>query len=277
MKHHLKVFFREQALETKTIGNKGIGVCKFAYPRGIALDHQENILVADSQNHRVQVVTIDGEYIGSFGTIGDDPGSFNTPYDVTVDKNGNIIVADTKNHRVQVFTRLVSVDSMYGYDENEHMNGHSEERKSGEINGCEKEEENQENLNNGEGLEANLDTGVSDGEVDLNKSDKIHAVTSNENSEVKDSSTEGENVRTENGDVKNGEDLGKELPNQTAPTNDETTEQNSSNNNASIGNSDTAEKNKEIKVDVPSALNREEKKENAIAHNKPPQIVTSHD
>lgn len=123
VKHHLKLFYRDKVLETKTIGSEGLGACKFSYPRGIALDSNENILVADSQNHRIQVVTVDGQYVGSFGRIGDEPGCFNTPYDVTVDTNGSVIVADAKNHRIQVFVRLVPVYSLNNVDIDGNKNG----------------------------------------------------------------------------------------------------------------------------------------------------------
>ena len=105
--HCLKVFAREGLVHCKTLGARGIGIGKFTHPRGLALDRRDNILVADSHNHRIHVISLEGEFIGSFGTIGEDPGCLNTPYDVAVDACGNVIVADTKNHRIQTFTRLV--------------------------------------------------------------------------------------------------------------------------------------------------------------------------
>lgn len=108
-RHCLKVFSREGLVHSRTIGAMGIGIGKFVHPRGLALDRQENIVIADSHNHRVHVVSSDGEYVGAFGTIGGDPGCLDTPYDVAVDACGNVIVADTKNHRIQTFTRLVPI------------------------------------------------------------------------------------------------------------------------------------------------------------------------
>ena len=105
--HRLKVFLKENTAEPKVIGSKGSGNCRFMCPRGLALDKQNNIIVADSENHRIQVVSINGEFIGDFGKIGWDPGSFHTPHGVAVDEDGNVIVADTKNHRLQIFTRRV--------------------------------------------------------------------------------------------------------------------------------------------------------------------------
>ena len=108
-KHRLRVFFREHMTEANTIGAKGVGNCKFMCPRGLAVDKQDNILVADSKNHRIQVVSVTGEFIGAFGKIGCEAGFLDTPHDVAVDAEGNVVVADTKNHRIQVYTRLVPV------------------------------------------------------------------------------------------------------------------------------------------------------------------------
>ena len=213
MKHHLRVFYREKTLEGKTIGTKGIGVCKFAHPRGITLDHQENILVADSQNHRIQVVTIEGEYLSGFGTVGDDIGSFNTPYDVAVDKEGNIIVADTKNHRLQVFSRLVPVYSIYDNtanenmdgkgeggdeDENENENGNSEERYDDMKGNSDERDYENENMNgNLEERESEVvDRVQNEGEA------KVHNDEDEEKNQVHSSSDEAhrqnENHQTQN-------------------------------------------------------------------------------
>ena len=107
--HRLKIFSQQNLGESKTIGARRVGAGKFACPRGVALDQNDNILVADSLNHRIQAISLTGEPLGSFGTIGLDPGCLDTPYDVAMDTAGNIVVADTKNHRLQVFTRLVPV------------------------------------------------------------------------------------------------------------------------------------------------------------------------
>lgn len=108
-KHRLRVFLKENMTECKTIGSKGVGNCKFMFPRGLALDKQDNILVADSENHRIQIVSVTGECIGVFGKIGSEPGFLDTPHDLAVDAEGNVVVADTKNHRIQVFTRKVPI------------------------------------------------------------------------------------------------------------------------------------------------------------------------
>jgi sugar lactone lactonase YvrE len=58
----------------------------------------------DSRNNRVQKFSLDGKFLGKFGTAGSDDGEFNLPWGICLDKDGNIFVADWRNDRVQSFT-----------------------------------------------------------------------------------------------------------------------------------------------------------------------------
>ena len=72
-------------------------------PRGVALDAEGNVVVADSWNHRVQVFRLDGTFVRSFGSEGSGPGQMKKPWGVAVDGAGQILVSERGNHRVQVF------------------------------------------------------------------------------------------------------------------------------------------------------------------------------
>lgn len=63
----------------------------------------ENIIIADSGNHRVKVYNADGEKQFEFGTLGRNPGQFRAAEIVTVDPLGFILVGDAGNARIQVF------------------------------------------------------------------------------------------------------------------------------------------------------------------------------
>jgi DNA-binding beta-propeller fold protein YncE len=91
------------------------------YPQGIAVDSAGNILIADSQDHRIRKVTPDGiitTVAGSSPLPG--PGGFsgdggpalnaqlNYPTDVAVDRTGNLYIADSSNNRI----RKVSPDGI---------------------------------------------------------------------------------------------------------------------------------------------------------------------
>lgn len=85
-------------------GGKGIARGQFDFPRGIAADRSGNILVADTNNGRIQKFAPTGAFLSLFGKTGQGPGELEGPNGLAVDSKGNIYVADTGNHRVEKFT-----------------------------------------------------------------------------------------------------------------------------------------------------------------------------
>ncbi|XP_022790696.1 E3 ubiquitin-protein ligase TRIM71-like, partial [Stylophora pistillata] len=83
-------------------------------PYGVAVNERDEILVTDTNNHRVQVFNSDGTYLRSFGKKGDEQGEFDCPSGIAHDKNKNIIVVDTNNHRVQLFSDQGEYLSQFG-------------------------------------------------------------------------------------------------------------------------------------------------------------------
>jgi len=92
--------------------NDGTGTAAGFYgPRGIALDAQENIYVADFSNNKIRKVTPAGvvtTFAGS-GAVGAANGtgvnaSFNGPSGVAVDASGNVYVADSGNNIIRKIT-----------------------------------------------------------------------------------------------------------------------------------------------------------------------------
>lgn len=75
-------------------------MCDF---RGVAVDDQGYICVADSGNNRIQIFHPDGTFLKSFGCWGMANGEFKGLEGVAMSSNGNIIVCDRENHRIQVF------------------------------------------------------------------------------------------------------------------------------------------------------------------------------
>ena len=87
-----------------SFGKEGSGDGMFKYPRGVAVSDRDEILVADCNNHRVQVFDSNGTFLRFFGREGKNAGEFNYSVGVAINKDRNIFVADTNSHRIQIFS-----------------------------------------------------------------------------------------------------------------------------------------------------------------------------
>ena len=80
---------------------KESGNVTFNSPSGVAVTPDNFILIAD--NHKIQKMSIDGEYITSVGKEGNGPLEFDHPYGIVISSTtGHIYIADCYNHRIQV-------------------------------------------------------------------------------------------------------------------------------------------------------------------------------
>jgi predicted membrane-bound mannosyltransferase/DNA-binding beta-propeller fold protein YncE len=102
------------------IGEPGVEPGQLTRPRDIAVNKDGSIYVSDTENHRIQHFTKDGQllnYWGSFGDIstGEAPGgTFNQPWGIAIGLDGSVYVADLWNHRVQKFTPEGEFITMWG-------------------------------------------------------------------------------------------------------------------------------------------------------------------
>lgn len=91
-------------------GGTGSTAGFFSAPRGLAVDSQGLVYIADSNNHRVQVMSPAGELQQIWGYYADSTsgeaaaGGFNQPWDLAITSDGSVIVVDTWNHRIQRFS-----------------------------------------------------------------------------------------------------------------------------------------------------------------------------
>ena len=86
------------------IGKEGSGEGMLNYPMGLAVTAKDEVVVADNQNHRVQVFDSDGTFLRSFCHKGENAGKLKNPTGIAIDKDRKIIVSENLNHRVQILS-----------------------------------------------------------------------------------------------------------------------------------------------------------------------------
>ncbi len=72
-------------------------------PESLAVDHRGNLVVADTGNHRVVVMTREGAAVTEFGGYGWEAGQFDTPSDLFVHEGFFTYVLDEGNRRIERF------------------------------------------------------------------------------------------------------------------------------------------------------------------------------
>jgi len=97
------------------------GGASFRNPRGVAVDSNNNVVVADMANQRIRLITPAGVVTtlagsGSYGFADGTGGgaSFANPYGVAVLPDGNIAVADGGNNRIRIVTPAGVVTTLAG-------------------------------------------------------------------------------------------------------------------------------------------------------------------
>ena len=82
-------------------------------PIDVTVNANNHLLVADYYSC-IYTYTLDGHYVGKFGTLGSGRDQLNNPHGLTTDLNGFTIVADTNNHRVSIFDKEGSCFHCFG-------------------------------------------------------------------------------------------------------------------------------------------------------------------
>lgn len=89
-------------------GEHGDGPLQFSRPQTLAIDDDGLLWIADSCNHRIQVVDWREEkpqFIASYGERGTDIGQLQFPYGMKLFSQDRILISEFGNHRVQCWTR----------------------------------------------------------------------------------------------------------------------------------------------------------------------------
>ena len=99
----------------RKIGGRGTGSRQFLFPKGVSFFKENEILITDLRNHRIQHVNIKtGTVVQTFGNHGAGKMEFNDPKDVCLDDEGRIVVADYNNNRIQVISKEGETHSIFG-------------------------------------------------------------------------------------------------------------------------------------------------------------------
>jgi sugar lactone lactonase YvrE len=82
-------------------GGRGSDKGRFDGPMGIAVDASGNVLVADTNNSRIEKFSPTGGFLSSMGIKGIGYGQLGAPNGIAIDRVGNIYVADASKHVVE--------------------------------------------------------------------------------------------------------------------------------------------------------------------------------
>ena len=82
-------------------GGRGSDKGQFDRPTGIAVEANGNVLVADTNNARLEKFSSDGSYLSSMGIKGIGYGQLGAPNGIAIDRAGNVYVADASKHVVE--------------------------------------------------------------------------------------------------------------------------------------------------------------------------------
>lgn len=103
------IVFNQEGDIIKRFGSSGTGDGQFNNPRGICSNSRGEVLIVDSNNHRIQVFSEDGQFLSAFGSKKSDEYQFYYPRRICVDCDDNIYVADSGNDRVCIFNHRTSL------------------------------------------------------------------------------------------------------------------------------------------------------------------------
>lgn len=90
--------------------SNGLGL--FFGPRDVILYGEDQLLVTDTGNHRIQVLDRDGNFLSQTGSQGGALGQLFEPVGMAFGPNGDLFLADTWNGRIQQFT-----NDLFAYNE----------------------------------------------------------------------------------------------------------------------------------------------------------------
>ena len=103
---HCILIFNKEGKYLRKFGYKGENAGQFNSPTGVTYLNDNEILVADEMNHRIQRFNVQtGNVVKTFGKKGTGESELQNPVSVCMDREGRVVVSDFGNKRIQVFTK----------------------------------------------------------------------------------------------------------------------------------------------------------------------------
>ena len=106
LRGHCVFVFNKEGNCLKQLGKEGTHPGKFKYPSDVLFLNDNEILIADQLNHRIQHINIQtGSVVKTFGKEGEGKGHFKNPVCICLDDAERIVVTEFCNNRVQVMSK----------------------------------------------------------------------------------------------------------------------------------------------------------------------------
>jgi len=122
-KGHCVCIFDKEGNCLRKIGSQGRNAGQFNHPHGVTYVSDNEILIADQWNDRIQQVNVKtGTVVKTFGKRGKAKGEFSNPIGVCLDEQHRIVVTEVGNHRIQVMTQEGETIFMFGDSGSEELN-----------------------------------------------------------------------------------------------------------------------------------------------------------
>ena len=103
---HCVFVFNKDGNCLKQIGKEGADPGQFKNPAGVSFLNNNEILIADQSNNRIQHINIQtGTVVKTFGKEGEGKGNFKTPLSICLADTERIVVTEFRNNRVQVMSK----------------------------------------------------------------------------------------------------------------------------------------------------------------------------
>ncbi len=117
MLSHVKIYFK--------LGEFGINDGQFTEPSGVTINTNNDIIVADTNSHRIQIFDKDGRFKFKFGECGKRDGQLLYPNRVSVVKHtGDIVVTErSPTHQIQIYNKYGQFLRKFGANILQHPRG----------------------------------------------------------------------------------------------------------------------------------------------------------